>query len=99
MSVSLKQIEDQARALSAEERASLAESMLESLHPRLSEIESAWAEEIERRGAAFDRGGRFPLIPQKMCLPKPVEWRAVHSHAFRPSRKRRAGVLLKARAD
>ena len=56
MSVSLKHIEEQARALTAEERAKLAESMLESLHTPLSEIEAAWAEEIESRVAAFDRG-------------------------------------------
>jgi putative addiction module component (TIGR02574 family) len=56
MSVSLKQIEEQARALSAEEGAKLAESMLESLHAPLSEIEVAWSEEIEQRVAAFDRG-------------------------------------------
>ena len=47
MSVSLKHIEEQARALTAEERAKLSESMLESLHTPLSEIEAAWAEEIE----------------------------------------------------
>lgn len=56
MSASLKQIEEQARALSPEERAKLAESMLESLHASMSDIESAWAEEVERRVAAFDRG-------------------------------------------
>ena len=56
MSGSLKQIEDQARALTPEERAKLAESLLESLHSPLAEIEAAWAEEIERRVAAFDRG-------------------------------------------
>lgn len=56
MSASLKQIEEQARGLSAEERAELAESMLESLHAPVSEVEAAWAEEIERRVAAFDRG-------------------------------------------
>ena len=56
MPTSLKRIEEQARALDAEERAKLAESLLESLHPSYSEIESAWAEEIERRVAAFDRG-------------------------------------------
>lgn len=56
MSASLKKIEEQAKALSAEERAKLAESMLESLHAPVSEIEAAWAEEIERRVAAFDRG-------------------------------------------
>jgi len=55
MSASLKQIEKQARSLSAEERAKLAESMLESLHAPVSEVEAAWADEIERRVAAFDR--------------------------------------------
>jgi len=62
MSASLKKIEEQARALSAEERAELAESMLESLHTPLSEIEAAWAEEIEQRVAAFDRG-EIPSYP------------------------------------
>ena len=56
MSASLKQIEDQARSLTPEDRAKLAESMLESLHSPLAEIENAWNEEIERRVAAFDRG-------------------------------------------
>lgn len=56
MSASLKQIEEQAQALSVEERAKLAESMLESLHAPMSDIESAWAEEVERRVTAFDRG-------------------------------------------
>lgn len=62
MSASLKQIEDQARALSAEERAKLAESMLESLHSPLADIEAAWAQEIEQRVAAFDRG-EIPTYP------------------------------------
>ena len=56
MSTSLKQIEEQARALSAEDRAKLAESLLESLQLPLSDIERVWAEEIEQRIAAFDRG-------------------------------------------
>lgn len=56
MSTSLKQIEEQARALSAEDRAKLAESLLESLQVPLSDIEKAWGEEIEQRIAAFDRG-------------------------------------------
>jgi len=54
MKPDLKQIEAQARALSAEDRTKLAESMLESLHASLSEIEAAWADEIECRVAAFD---------------------------------------------
>jgi len=62
MSALLEQIEDQARALSAEERAKLAQSMLESLHSPLADIEAAWEEEIEQRVAAFDRG-EIPLYP------------------------------------
>ena len=38
MSASLKQIEEQAKGLSAEERAKLAQSMLESLHAPMSEM-------------------------------------------------------------
>ena len=56
MSASLKEIEQQARALAPEERAQLAETLLESLRSPLSEIEVAWAQEIEERVAAFDRG-------------------------------------------
>jgi putative addiction module component (TIGR02574 family) len=56
MSASLKQIEEQARELNMEDRAKLAESMLESLRPPLSEIEAAWAAEIEKRVAAYDSG-------------------------------------------
>jgi putative addiction module component (TIGR02574 family) len=62
MSASLKQIEQQARSLSQEDRAKLAEAMLESLHEPISEVEAAWAEEIERRVAAFDRG-EVPACP------------------------------------
>ncbi|OGT83398.1 MAG: addiction module antitoxin RelB [Gammaproteobacteria bacterium RIFCSPLOWO2_02_FULL_61_13] len=56
MAASLKDIEQQARALPAEERAKLAETLLESLQSPLSHIEAAWAQEIEDRVAAFDRG-------------------------------------------
>ncbi len=56
VSALLKNIEDQARALSAEDRARLAESMLESLHASIAEIEALWAEEIEERVSAFDHG-------------------------------------------
>ena len=55
MSKSLKQLEDQALALTAEERAQLAESLLDSLQSSTSDIEK-WADEIERRIAALDRG-------------------------------------------
>lgn len=57
MVASLEEIEQQAQGLTAEERAKLAETMLESLHaPIAAEIDSAWAREIEDRVAAFDRG-------------------------------------------
>jgi len=62
MSASLRQVEEQARALDADDRAQLAESLLESLHAPLADIEAAWADEIEQRVAAFDRG-EIPAYP------------------------------------
>lgn len=56
MPASLKQILEQARSLSADDRAKLIETLLESLHAPISDVEKAWAEEIEQRLAAFDRG-------------------------------------------
>ena len=56
MSSSLHKIEEQARLLSAEDRAKLAERMLESLHTPLKEIEAAWSEEIAFRIQAFADG-------------------------------------------
>jgi putative addiction module component (TIGR02574 family) len=53
----LKDIEHEILALGAEDRARLAESLLESLRgPPLTEIDIAWAREIENRVAAHDRG-------------------------------------------
>jgi putative addiction module component (TIGR02574 family) len=57
MSTLLAEIEQQACALSPDDRAHLAEVLLESLRaPSLSEIEAEWEQGIERRVAAFDRG-------------------------------------------
>ena len=57
MSETLKELEAQARSLSPEERAKLAELLLESLHASpLVEIEQAWEREIDERAAAYDRG-------------------------------------------
>lgn len=57
MSALLAELEQQACTLLPEERAQLAEVLLESLHDSsLSEIESEWGREIEKRVAAFDRG-------------------------------------------
>lgn len=57
MSTTLKELAEQARSLSAEERAKLAELLLESLREEaVAEIEQAWDREIEERTAAYDRG-------------------------------------------
>ena len=56
MSSSLHKIEEQARSLTAEDRAKLAEFMLESLHTSVEEIEAAWSEEIALRIDAFEKG-------------------------------------------
>jgi len=48
---------EQARSLPAEERSRLVDLLLESLHDSpLAEVEAAWAKEIERRVAAYERG-------------------------------------------
>lgn len=57
MDTSLKNVTQLARALTVEERAQLAETLLESLQiPPLSDIEALWDREIEARVAAYDRG-------------------------------------------
>ena len=53
----LKELEQQAKALTPEERARLAEVLLESLQDApIAAIEAAWDREIEQRVAAYDRG-------------------------------------------
>ena len=53
----LRELERQAKALTAEERARLAEVLLESLQDApIADIEAAWDREIEQRTAAYDRG-------------------------------------------
>ena len=55
--LSLADIEQQAKQLPANERARLAEALLESLKDdSLNEIQTAWRREIEERVAAYDRG-------------------------------------------
>ena len=57
MSESLSELEQQARSLSPDDRARLAEILLESLQgPPLFEIEATWSREIEELIAAYDRG-------------------------------------------
>ncbi len=57
MSLSLAEVEQQARRLTPDERARLAEMLLESLQDAsLSEIEAVWQREIANRVAAYDKG-------------------------------------------
>jgi putative addiction module component (TIGR02574 family) len=59
MSPLLKSIEEQALALSAEDRARLAENMLESPQQLIADVKAAWAKEIEDRVNAFDQDVMF----------------------------------------
>jgi putative addiction module component (TIGR02574 family) len=53
----LEEIQSQVRSLSPEERAKLADFLLDSLRDvPLAEIEQAWEREIEERVSAFARG-------------------------------------------
>ena len=57
MSDVLKELEQQAKALTPEERAKLAEILLESLQEApIADIEAAWDREVQKRAAAYDRG-------------------------------------------
>ncbi len=57
MTDALRELEKQARSLTPEERARLAEALIESLQDApLAEIAAAWDREIEARAAAYDRG-------------------------------------------
>ncbi len=57
MSPAFREIEEQAKNLPPEERARLAETLLESLQQeRAPEVEAAWELEIQRRIAAYRRG-------------------------------------------
>lgn len=70
MSANLEELEKQARSLPAEERASLAESLLASLHTsHVAEVEAAWAAEIARRVTAYERG-EATLVPAEEVFAK-----------------------------
>jgi len=51
----------QAQALSAHERARLAEELLASLDPHEAKVEAAWNEEIRRRIDEVERGAVEPM--------------------------------------
>lgn len=57
MATSLVEIEQQASLLSPDDRAKLAEFLLESLQePALAEVTQEWDREIARRVAAYNQG-------------------------------------------
>lgn len=57
MTFSLLEIEQQASQLKAEDRAKLAEFLLETLQePAIEAVEQEWAEEISRRVSAYENG-------------------------------------------
>jgi putative addiction module component (TIGR02574 family) len=56
MALSLSEIEQLARELTAQERAKLAETLLESLQVNYVDIELEWQNEIAERAAAYERG-------------------------------------------
>jgi putative addiction module component (TIGR02574 family) len=63
MSTLVDELSARAKALSAEDRARLAEELLESLQGEAdADAEAAWDREIERRVAEIESGA-VPLIP------------------------------------
>jgi putative addiction module component (TIGR02574 family) len=65
MSTSLFEIEQQALLLPPDDRAKLAEFLLESLREEIStEIEQEWEREIARRVSAFEAGEVFTIPAQ-----------------------------------
>lgn len=56
MPASLKKVEEEAKALSPADRASLVQTILESLQADDPEVAQAWAQEVSRRVDAFNRG-------------------------------------------
>jgi hypothetical protein len=56
MSELAEKLIEQALGLPADERAAVAERLLSSLEPELSQIDRLWAEEAEDRLDAYERG-------------------------------------------
>lgn len=68
MAASFQEIGQQARALATEERAKLAEALLESLQiPPLSDIKAEWAREIEECPAALYRAETETYATKNLC--------------------------------
>ena len=66
----LAELAERSKALSPEDRSRLVDMLLESLDQApLTEVETAWDEEAERRIAAYDRG-EVPAIDGELVLAK-----------------------------
>lgn len=52
----LTELSTRARALAPEDRARLAEELLASLDPHLSEVDAAWDQELRQRIAQVEQG-------------------------------------------
>ena len=62
MSSDFREIEEQAKSLPPEERARLAESLLESLQQEgVADVTAAWEQEIQARVASYHRGEEEPI--------------------------------------
>lgn len=70
MSALLTEVTQLARTLAPEERAQLAEAMLDSLHPSTkADVEQAWDVELQARIAAYERGDAI-LVPAEDVFAK-----------------------------
>ena len=71
MQLTFEALSNEALALPADKRAILANQLLESLdgHENAREVEAAWAQEIERRVRAFERG-EAEFVPGDEALAK-----------------------------
>jgi putative addiction module component (TIGR02574 family) len=68
LSSAFREIEEQAKTLPPEERARLAESLLESIQQEgIAEVETAWEQEIRTRVAAY-KGGEEDVIDAETVL-------------------------------
>lgn len=86
MTHSTRALLDEALTLPLDERAKLAAELLESLHEVESDVEAAWADEIQRRLAAA-RAGEL----------ESTDWRTVLDRVEQEAERRRPRRLDRAR--
>jgi putative addiction module component (TIGR02574 family) len=67
--MSTEQIIDEVLRLSAEQKARVADALLQNLSQTNPQIDAAWAEEVERRIDDYE-GGRSKTIPAEQVMKK-----------------------------